>query len=211
MRNCTRHPSQSPPGGGVCAICLQERLLWLWRGESFRLEDDPTSQQPEEDDAHAPARPSVGFDPDVSTVRIELQVNETASEPIPSDTRTDTATKKAVIVEWAEFHAQRRRRKQEVESSSTSSASSLAQISRSLDSLEFKRLLVDNTNRSFRSRSMPLDNRSAEETALRVISEVQEANDHLDELDYLDEGEQMLPERQQLRGKRIFFWQSLDG
>jgi hypothetical protein len=51
MRECTRHPLESQPSGGVCARCLEEKLLWLWRGESFR-EDDPetvpaTSQIPD--------------------------------------------------------------------------------------------------------------------------------------------------------------------
>ncbi|KAG0621612.1 hypothetical protein M758_3G034600 [Ceratodon purpureus] len=39
MRECKRHPSESQPGGGVCARCLEERLLWLWKGESFRGDD----------------------------------------------------------------------------------------------------------------------------------------------------------------------------
>jgi len=38
MRECKRHPSESQPGGGVCASCLEERLAWLWRGESFRVD-----------------------------------------------------------------------------------------------------------------------------------------------------------------------------
>lgn len=209
MRDCKRHPgSQSQPGGGVCASCLRERLVWLWRGESFRLDDDDPG-----DDAQAPARPALV---DIASVRKQLQVNGVATKPDPrnnSDAQAATTKKPDVIVEWAEFHAQRRRRNLELESSSSSGSPSMAQISRSLDSLEFKRLMVDNADRSYRSRSMPLDNRSAEETALRVIREVQQADDHLDELDFLDDGGlQMLPEQLQQRRihrrRSIFFWQS---
>ncbi|KAG0599946.1 hypothetical protein M758_12G190000 [Ceratodon purpureus] len=39
MRDCEKHPSESQPGGGVCASCLRERLTWLWRGESFCVDD----------------------------------------------------------------------------------------------------------------------------------------------------------------------------
>jgi hypothetical protein len=39
MRECKRHVLDQPTtggGGGVCTQCLQERLMLLWRGESFR-------------------------------------------------------------------------------------------------------------------------------------------------------------------------------
>ncbi|XP_024383178.1 uncharacterized protein [Physcomitrium patens] len=39
MLECKRHPSESQPSGSVCARCLEDRLIWLWRGKSFHLED----------------------------------------------------------------------------------------------------------------------------------------------------------------------------
>lgn len=246
MRDCKRHPSQSQPGGGVCASCLQERLTWLWRGESFRPDDTAnpvaTSQEagvdvdvPQlRDDARNPL--GVGS---LATVRKQLQVNGVTK---PGDPRngdgattgarsdgevatTGKAASKDVIVEWAEFHARRRRRNLELGLDNNSSKSPMAKMSRSLDSLEFKPLVdrlmdtdTDNTAHrreliprvsiltsaeKIRSRSMPLDNRSAEETALRVI---REQPDHLysDELDFLDTGLQSkVPGEQRHRLWRI--------
>ncbi|XP_024364098.1 uncharacterized protein [Physcomitrium patens] len=92
MRECKRHPSESQPCGGVCARCLEERLIWLWRGESFRL-DDPdqiseTSVSVSDDPvpARSNARPLVPRE-DVGSVaalntRKQLQLNEVSRPPV---------------------------------------------------------------------------------------------------------------------------------
>jgi len=202
--------------------------VWLWRGESFRLDDGPTSataaSQQEGDGDAPPPRPLQQGVGSLASVRKQLQVNGVAkpeigdSRDIGEDgdaaaTTTTTGKKPNVIVEWAEFHARRRRRNSE-QGLDTSSSVSMAQISRSLDSVEFKPLVerlmgdIDPAARSrvsipgkIRSRSMPLDNRSAEETALRVIREVQADRLDTDELDFLDavDGGLKMPEQQQRR------------
>lgn len=218
MRECNRHPSQS--GGGVCARCLQERLTWLWRGETFPLENPAESSQEGEgvlpqlgDDAPDPPHPLGGGS--LASVRTQEQINEAAKpdgvlpDPRNGDGEGAKPNPKDVIDEWAEFHARRRRKHSERSKLDDSSPKAQQQFSRSLDSSEFKPLvdkLMDTESSSstapprglpirrtsvlmsaekIRSRSMPLDNRSAEETALRVI---REQADHLysDELDFLD-------------------------
>lgn len=216
MRECERHPSESQPGGGVCAACLEERLVWLWRGESFR-HDDPdiphlatsataTTTSAPVVDSHelrlpAPEPPLAA----PSSVKKQLQVLGVASAGVSSDnenhhpngatTSSSSQNSKAVIEEWTEFHARRRRN---FDLSDEFDNSPKAESSRSLDFMDTEsngerrrvhpnpelRILMN--AQKMRSQSMPLDIRSAEETALRVINE-QAADDDDDDDPYFQD------------------------
>lgn len=239
MRECKRHPSESQPSGGVCARCLEERLLWLWKGESFR-QDDPeealaasTSSEPallpgrsvrssQNSDARSVANSSQeAAAPSLASVRKQLQVHGVARPsdapvtgvgvsrdgdgegfgavvvaPALSDGGSGPGiatleNSKGVIEEWTEFHA---RRRQSLEMGLEGELDSLKAKSKSLDSIEAvesgdatmdvtenvrrvptlahnPELVILMNAQKMRSRSMPLDNRSAEDTAMRVINE----------------------------------------
>jgi hypothetical protein len=213
MRECRRHPLESQPSGGVCARCLEERLLWLWRGESFREDDSErvpadqlpgSSQIPEAGSSREPASSSL------ASVRKQLQVHGVARPPatagVSSDVERDGGgsassrdgdstlqNSKDVMEEWAEFHARRRRSLElghegELESPKVKSKSFDAiEPVETTDTENVRRapnpdLVILMNAQKMRSRSMPLDNRSAEDTALRVINE--QADDlFFDELD----------------------------
>lgn len=213
MRECRRHPLESQPSGGVCARCLEERLLWLWRGESFREDDSETvladqlpgsSQIPDAGSSREHASSSL------ASVRKQLQVHGVARPPatagVLSDVERDGGgsassrdgdstlqNSKDVMEEWAEFHARRRRSLElghegELESPKVKSKSFDAiEPVETTDTENVRRapnpdLVILMNAQKMRSRSMPLDNRSAEDTALRVINE--QADDlFFDELD----------------------------
>ncbi|XP_024357859.1 uncharacterized protein [Physcomitrium patens] len=251
MWECKRHPSESQPGGGVCASCLEERLVCLWRGDSFSLGDKSLapsiaasgSLQSESQKSDAQQFTSIRTGGSSGSVRKDLQANEEEkfSEilsqvskdiindmqkdvgalsqsivmPLNVDTmdggKSEVALKNvgapnlhkqnssidSVMVEWTAFHARRRR-------NLSLEFDSLKAMSRSFDSAEPKpsvevimasenvrRMPIESNPRvtilkeqKMRSRSMPLENRSAEETALRVIRECQADNLYSDDRDY---------------------------
>ena len=229
MRDCTRHPSESHPGGGVCASCLRERLTSLWKGESFRLSDAENlplgaaasqeltlslPSQPERVDSRADAREALVVD-GVATDRFsqissDAVVHEdhsiSADVVVPSSgesvgaPRNPSPQSKDIRLEWTEFHA-RRRGNLDLEVGDSRKAKS-----RSFDSLELKPeaevvMAADNARRGppqrspqlsilmsaqkLRTRSMPLDNRGAEDTASRVIREQGDVL-YMDDLDFLE-------------------------
>lgn len=161
MRECKRH---SQPGGGVCARCLEERLSWLWRGESFRHYN-------EEDDAmeaSTSAAPAEGS-PSLASVRQQLQVLGVARRPShhPGQSNEPPQNSKPIIEEWVAFHARRRGEGLEHETSSKSETSSGTEERRAQN----PELRILMNAHKMRSQSLPLDFRSAEETAARVINE----------------------------------------
>lgn len=99
-----------------------------------------------------------------------------------------------IVVEWTEFQARRRVRASELELGSPIQAKS-----RSFDSSDAMppvEVLMDNRSsqvrilmsaQKLRTRSMPLDNRGAEDTASRVIREQADVL-YVDDLDYLEVG-----------------------
>lgn len=160
MRECKRH---SQPGDGVCARCLEERLSWLWRGESFRHDN-------EDDDAmEASTSTCAEGPPSLASVRQQLQVLGVARRPShhPGQSNEPPQNSKPIIEEWVAFHARRRGEGLEHETSSKSETSSGTEERRAQN----PELRILMNAHKMRSQSLPLDFRSAEETAARVISE----------------------------------------
>lgn len=75
---CQRHIG-AQPGGGVCAICLQERLIQLWRGEgNFTWDMEEFSVTP------PPCKtPSVGYEPSPVMDGVDAEVATTSGACFP--------------------------------------------------------------------------------------------------------------------------------
>lgn len=128
MEFCERHGSGSQPGGGICAVCLQEKLILLWRGEgqnaNWDTEEFCVTPPPvlEEEEQERPSLPEEADDDDEAGPRVGTSSSFAACFPIRFRVKNDDHERekidrsqfscelKSILKELAALHDKKKRR-----------------------------------------------------------------------------------------------------
>lgn len=131
MEFCERHGSGSQPGGGICAVCLQEKLILLWRGEGQNAnwdteefcvtpppvleEEDQERPSLREDDDDDEAGPRVGTSSSFACFPIRFRVkNDDRKNDDHEREKIDrsqfSCELKSILKELAALHDKKKRR-----------------------------------------------------------------------------------------------------